>query len=220
LLGSTRVWVAGVFAAAFVLVGSSCGPSMQSIYEGNIRFEHCYRLDLDNSIAPSHRQACWNEWLTAYSYGQTRDRIEYARRRLRSIASGDADRPRLMLDIGYRPEERQFYLSAPTPTSAHAPPPSIVREEPRVGAANDAKEKSPDEVMPGDDCVLSCRAGRKQCARRCSPDAGDTADTGTKPKSPTSAPEPGTACECDEDYAACVRRCFEGDKLTPPGPKG
>lgn len=35
-----------------VLGASSCGPSVQSIYEGNVRFEHCYRLDLDTSDIP------------------------------------------------------------------------------------------------------------------------------------------------------------------------
>ena len=68
---------------------------MQSIYEGDVRFEHCYRLDLDLNIAPTHREACWKQWLTSYTYGQARDRIEYARRRVRAFASGDVTRPSL-----------------------------------------------------------------------------------------------------------------------------
>jgi hypothetical protein len=44
-------------------VSAGCGPSVQSIYEGDVRFEHCYRLDLELDVAPSHRQACWTSWL-------------------------------------------------------------------------------------------------------------------------------------------------------------
>jgi len=61
----------------------ACGPSVQSIHEGGVRFEHCYRLDLDEEVTPGHREACWKEWLASYTYGQSADRIDYARRRIR-----------------------------------------------------------------------------------------------------------------------------------------
>src|SRR5664279_5049259 len=72
---------------AFFLLcaGGACGPSVQSINEGNVRFEHCYRLDLEVDAAPTHREACWKEWLGLYTYGQPRDRIEYARKRARAF---------------------------------------------------------------------------------------------------------------------------------------
>src|SRR4051812_7439067 len=75
-----------------LLITGACGPSVQSIYEGNVRFEHCYRLDLEVDTAPTHRRACWSEWLNLYTYGQPRDRIEYARRRLHSFTNGDTAR--------------------------------------------------------------------------------------------------------------------------------
>src|SRR5688572_1518620 len=104
----------------------SCGPSVQSIYEGNVRFEHCYRLDLELEVATSHRQACWTTWLDRYTYGQSRDRLEYARRRVRAFAAGDANPPALKIGgADTEQETRQFYLVVPAPTSVHASPPPI-----------------------------------------------------------------------------------------------
>ena len=82
-----------VFLGPCAMLCAACGPSVQSIYEGNVRFEHCYRLDIDPHIAPTHREACWREWKQTYTYGQTRDRVEYAERRIRALAWGDDRRP-------------------------------------------------------------------------------------------------------------------------------
>src|SRR5690606_8301928 len=110
-LCATSLWVWG------------CGPSIQPIHEGGVRFEHCYRLDLDPKIAPGHRHACWKQWLEVYSYGQSRDRIEYSQRRLRDLEAGDTNPTRLNLDQQQARETRQFYMATPAPTSVHAPPP-------------------------------------------------------------------------------------------------
>lgn len=69
----------------------ACGPSFEAIAEGDLRFAHCDRLDLDSNIAPSHRLHCWREWRRVYTYGQTRDRVEYAQRRIAEVVSGDVD---------------------------------------------------------------------------------------------------------------------------------
>src|SRR5687768_4415792 len=50
---------AAVLAVVPLGLALACGPSVQSIHEGSVRFEHCYRLDLDLDIAPGHREACW-----------------------------------------------------------------------------------------------------------------------------------------------------------------
>jgi hypothetical protein len=88
-----------------------CGPSIQPIHEGGVRFEHCYRLDLDARIAPAHRHACWKQWLEVYSYGQSRDRLEYSQRRLRDLEAGDPHPPQLNLDQQEAREARQFYMA-------------------------------------------------------------------------------------------------------------
>jgi hypothetical protein len=185
-----------IVPAAALLLGpvlmASCGPSVQSIYEGDVRFEHCYRLDLELDVASTHRQACWTTWLDRYTYGQSRDRLEYARRRVRAFGTGDADRPVLRVGENQQQDSRQFYLVVPSPTSVHAPPPPIAT---RVNATPDPPAtlaKSSDPAAPGEDCASACHNSFNSCSQACDPAAK------------------GTACKsCDPDYKKCMARCFE-----------
>src|SRR5882724_428676 len=185
---------AGVVGLGVLLTSWACGPSVQSIYEGDVRFEHCYKLDLEVDTAPTHREACWKEWLSMYTYGEPRDRIEYARRRARSFAGGDLDCPKLDIGDSKKTEARQFYLVVPAPTSVHAPPPPIAtRWYGDAGAAPPAPlpELAP---APGDKCGNDCRETYATCAHPCDPDAGK--------------PDPGCKV-CDPDYKLCMKRCFQ-----------
>jgi hypothetical protein len=183
----------GLFSA------SACGPSQQSIYEGTVRFEHCYRLDLDLEIAPSHREACWQQWLAAYTYGQPRDRIEYARRRMRAFAVGDTTRPVLELQAQPRQEARQFYLVVPSATSVYSPPPPVAtrwavdNNRPPSDAGVDAEAGSTTAPVPGDACTSACAEKLTSCQSACEPDAATT----------------GKCAKCPADYKTCMRRCFE-----------
>ncbi len=192
-----RSWLSSAccaLAVAAALGGASCGPSMQSIYEGDVRFEHCYRLDLEQDVAVTHRQACWTTWLDRYTYGQSRDKLEYARRRVRAFAGGDADRPQLRLGANQQTQRdaRQFYLVVPAPTSVHAPPPPIAT---RVNAVEPAPSSAPSasaKVAPGEGCADECRAAFASCNQACDPAAKSA------------------ACKsCDPDYKKCMQRCFE-----------
>lgn len=170
---------------------ASCGPSVQSIYEGNVRFEHCYRLDLEDEVASSHRNACWSNWLNRYTYGQTRDKLEYARRRVRT---GDAARPSLNLQGDDKQEEsRQFYLVVPSPTSVHAPPPPIATRVNVAAQAPESPSAKPDgKAAPGQACAEACRGAFASCSEACDGDAKSA------------------ACQsCDPDYKKCMQRCFE-----------
>jgi hypothetical protein len=182
----------GAFGLAS-LSGLGCGPSVQSIYEGNVRFEHCYRLDLELDVATGHRQACWKTWLERYTYGQSRDRLEYARRRVRAFAAGDTNPP--VLNIGGadpEQESRQFYLVVPAPTSVHASPPPIATRVNLPGEAPTPSAKSTAKPTPGEDCSAACRGGFSSCSDACESDAKST------------------ACKsCDPDYKKCMQRCFE-----------
>lgn len=172
----------------------SCGPSVQSIYEGSVRFEHCYRLDLEQDVATSHRQACWTAWIERYTYGQSRDRQEYARRRVRAFASGDADRPVLRVgETQAQRDTRQFYLVVPAPTSVHAsPPPIATRTNAVVEAPRPEASAASTTVAPADTCSAECRAAFSSCNQACDPAAK------------------GAACKsCDPDYKKCMQRCFE-----------
>jgi hypothetical protein len=63
----------------------ACGASIQSVYESNVRFEHCMALDAEPGVKAAIRRACWTEWLTFYTYGQTRDRVIHAQRRSQQL---------------------------------------------------------------------------------------------------------------------------------------
>jgi len=212
-------------AAGAVLFGmlAACGPSLQSIHEGSVRFEHCYRLDLDPKIAPTHRHACWQQWLEVYSYGQSRDRIEHAHARLRDLEAGDPNPPALNLEHEAR-EARQFYMSTPGPTNVHASPPPVA--------------PAPAAPTPLEACVATCQDARQACDTRCagappSEPSSDAVERKTqpaadpKPAEPAKKPSPKAAatpaaaadqsseesteseCNCEQDYKTCGMRCFE-----------
>ncbi|MGC4090608.1 MAG: hypothetical protein QM756_22600 [Polyangiaceae bacterium] len=168
---------------------------MQSIYEGDVRFEHCYRLDLDLNIAPSHREACWKQWLTSYTYGQPRDRIEYARRRVRAFASGDVTRPSLdAANAAAAAERRQFYLVVPEPMSPHASPPALATVVPSASSAPPPAAAPEPARAPASRCTAACDSSWRSCESACAPDGGASE----------------TACKsCEPDYKRCMKRCFD-----------
>ncbi len=173
---------------------AACGPSVQSIYEGNVRFEHCYRLDLLVDTAPTHREACWKEWLGMYTYGQPRDRIEYARRRAHAFANGDVDRPTLDTADTHKTEARQFYLVLPAPTSVHAPPPPVATRWYADAGNAPTAPTAPPASAPEDECGNACRETFLGCSEPCAGDAG----------------KPSGACKaCDPSYKSCMKHCFQ-----------
>lgn len=182
--------------AARLLV--ACGPSMQSIYDGNVRFEHCYRLDLDTNISPTHRRACWAEWKRSYTYGQSGDRIDYATRRLGALASGDASRPLLALDAGSTASVAA--AESPLPANLHVSPPPTVK--PVSPASRDAGAEPRDAEPPRPpeaECTRACQADWAECGAPCRVTGeGDAAKS------------PSKSCKaCDADYKKCMRRCLK-----------
>ncbi len=71
---------------SLVALTAGCGPSFQVIYEGNSRFEHCYALEESRQRTTSEKIDCWRDWSERYTYGQTRDRIQYATERYVTLA--------------------------------------------------------------------------------------------------------------------------------------
>jgi hypothetical protein len=182
------VWI----AAIGLLAAGGCGPSMQSIYEGDVRFEHCYRLDLDREIAPSHRHACWAQWVQTYSYGQSRDKIEYAKRRLRYLESGETSPPELNVvstaqGTDFAPD------SSPEQVNLHAPPPSVAPKSPEQQSATTLVPTSP-AGLPGQACAVECARVFRDCLAPC---AG------------TAAEAPSRCLGCEEDYGRCMQRCYQ-----------
>ncbi|HEY3495545.1 MAG TPA: hypothetical protein VGK73_12700 [Polyangiaceae bacterium] len=176
------------------------------MHEGTIRFEHCYRLDLETSATVTQRRACWELWLESYTYGQSRDRIEYARRRLNAIADESQRPPELRLEGDRPPEQRQFYLVVPSPTSVHATPPPVatVYRPLATDAADAGSDAAPENAKtpPAEGCAASCRSAWQSCETGCSADAGP-------PKPAAGGKEKPAACACKDDYSKCMRGCFD-----------
>jgi hypothetical protein len=195
-------WLFGfAFGTAF-----ACGPSLQTVHEGTVRFEHCNRLDLDERVAKSECSRCWQTWLKSHSYGQPRDRIDYARRRTRALANGNDSRP--TLKFGERsPEERQFYLVVPGPTSVHAPPPPIAT----VWKADaGALAKTDGDLPPAESCADACRSTWQDCSGKCGNGSAAKGTNGNGARKSATGSQTANACtQCGSDYSACMKRCFE-----------
>ncbi|HEX3596320.1 MAG TPA: hypothetical protein VHU80_14520 [Polyangiaceae bacterium] len=197
--------IAFVGPASLFAAGLGCGPGLEAMHESTLRFEHCYRLDMDMSIAPPHREPCWRDWTETYAGGQPLDRIEYARRRISQLESGDTR----LLGIGEaaRSETRVFEelsssppqapIAAPAPTSAHEPPPKTVQVTKDGPAAKD--------VAPSDSAKASSLRPGEACSARC---AATLDDCNSRPEHACNRKQ--TDCvACDEEYRGCMRRCFE-----------
>jgi hypothetical protein len=177
------------FGGLAVGAAVSCGPGLEAVHESNLRFEHCYRLDMDPRIAPGHREYCWRDWNQTYAGDQPLDRIEYARRRIVALESGDSrlvmvrqqtfGGARVFEEVGaVSPNER---MAAPAPTSAHAPPPKTEPAPPSLAPAG---------PKPGDACAVECTNTFTECMRPC-----DAAKA---------------TCErCNLEFRGCMRRCYE-----------
>jgi hypothetical protein len=196
------------------LIGTTlcgCSPTYQSLYDGDVRFEHCYRVDEERQVAITEKVQCWHDWTQRYRHGQSRDRIEYARARERTLAqamaAGQQTAPHGA--AGAPP------CALPQPTSAFAPPPLTMTpasaavggnatptasRAAREGTAGDAgshvdgafgaageTSAAPVEA-PGANCAGGCGKAWSSCKQQCK----------------------GTPCRsgCDEQYRGCMRACF------------
>lgn len=221
LVGRSRAALlacAGLAAAGVVGVVAGCGPSFQAVYEGDVRFEHCYALD-QTAVSPDAKKDCWREWLHGFTYGQSRDRIEYAAARFSEL-SLDPTLP--SVDTGTRPARRSRSNAAPMPTSAFAPPPNVAGDgssspqppspppssgqspqsasapalgvAPTVGAGGAPRAVPVAARAPGEECANACADRWNGCRRGCTDGACDA---------------------CDRAYRTCVPGCFT-DLRHPP----
>jgi hypothetical protein len=114
-------------AAAAAVASTACGPSFQAIYEGNVHFEHCYALEESPARPIRDKADCWRDWSEHYTYGQTRDRIQYAIARYVALSQAQnvpTDEALMMAAPGMTP--RLTTITAPAPTSAFEPPPKVL----------------------------------------------------------------------------------------------
>jgi hypothetical protein len=177
-LDGLRASAALALALASAVALQGCGPSFEAIQEGDLRFAHCDRLDLDTHIAPSHRLHCWREWRRVYTYGQTRDRVDYAQRRIAEVASGDPDPP---FELPTGQAQRSDAISPASPNPVHSSPPAIVPVPSTEALARDAERS-----VPG--CRSQCESSHVACAPGC-----ETQPTGCK--------------DCESSLETCLSNC-------------
>jgi hypothetical protein len=177
----------------------ACGPSYQALYEGDARFEHCYALEENGAAGMPQKSECWRDWTSRYTYGQTRDRIEYAAARLRALQLAPVaptDEAMMQAAPG---EGRASSIDAPAPTSAFEPPPNTLAPDAGMvqrsalpvgfidaGAELVTEEKSADP--PGTACGTGCDATWSRCKTTCDGKAKCDA--------------------CVRTYKRCMRNCF------------
>lgn len=107
---------------AIVAVVGACGPSFQTIYENDARFEHCYALDDSATATLDQKAKCWKDWKEHHTFGQTRDRVEYAQSRSIALSSTELPTDEAMMHAAPGEVGEHQQLTAPTPTNAFAPP--------------------------------------------------------------------------------------------------
>jgi len=184
------------------------------IYEGNVRFEHCYRLDMDPTIAPSHRRACWQDWLGRHTYAQSGDRLSHARQRLNELDRGDQATLTLVIDAG--PQVQLAAQGVPMPSSIHAAPPPKAIEAPPAPSQLPSSLPKVATVPPEAECSDGCRAGWNECSSGCENQERPTSGERASSKAPMGVSVPTSqknikdACNnCRKTFKACMHRCFK-----------
>ena len=187
-------------------LASACGPSFEVLAEGDLRFVHCDRLDLDPKIAPSHRLHCWREWRRMYTYGQTRDRVEYAQRRIAEVVSGDPNPP-FQLPNGevtsprHAVRPRLDAVGVP-PAAAAAGVPAAAAAAASVSAASSVTAatsavRSAPATGPLSPEELACRARCEEANAACAPGC-ETRPTGCK--------------RCERPLETCLGDCQDNPR--------
>lgn len=173
-------------AAFLVLVVSSCGASYQSLYEGEVLFEHCYRLDENPHVPQRQRLQCWRNWSREHGHSQPRDRVEYALQRQRELTPYSPSTQDVSADS--QPTElANAPVRAPEPTSAFTAPPSL-----HTNQQTDTKpSRSLASVPPAQSCVQTCQTGWDTCAKAC----GNIQTSECRDA-------------CDQAYRVCGNLCF------------
>jgi hypothetical protein len=182
-----RLAALGLSLGGVVCGVAGCGPSFEAIQEGDLRFAHCDRLDLDRNISASHRLHCWREWRRVYTYGQTRDRVEYAQRRIAEVVSGDGDPP---FELPTNTSPRPDALGPSEPSPLNSPPPAVV---PMADDTGVAPPGGPIATSDGPACVARCEAARAVCTPGCE------------------ARQRGCG-ECDSSFDTCLGDCKSSQK--------
>jgi hypothetical protein len=210
LASAPHLWrFAGLGFACVVL--HACSPAYQSVYEGDVRFEHCYRVDEERQTPINDKLQCWRDWSRRYPYGQSRDRIGYALAReqtlAQAMAAGEQAAPRGAVGAPQK--------ASPQPTTPYAPPPQTMTPgtAPAEGSPNErAHATAAGAADGGTNGQGSLLAASTQAAGTLLADAPGASCAGACGKTWVGCKQPckGAACRstCDDHYRACMRACY------------
>lgn len=163
---------------------AACGPSFQTIYENDARFEHCYALE-EGSASLTEKANCWNDWKKHHTLGQTRDCVDYATSRYVALNSNALPTDEGMMQAAPGEVGERTQNTAPAPTNPFAPPEAMANEDagsrtqqqtPPIPVASTVATQEPTSDAPvrppgaacTDDCAHtwdSCKRGRE--TKRC-----------------------------------------------------
>jgi hypothetical protein len=184
---------------ALLVLLCACGPRFQAIYEGDQRFEHCYALDDNPNAVMQAKATCWRDWLRNYTYGQTRDRVEYAAVRQRTLSRAELPTDEAMMEAAPGEARMTPGVSAPAPTSAFAPPPKTLADAP------DAGPKPSGPPAPAPSVVFVGPAA----ASAAPPPAAECQDDCTRTWQTCKKPDDKKPDTCTPAYKACMKTCFK-----------
>ena len=158
-----------LFSAMLAGTSLACGASYQSVYEGDVHFERCYKLDSEANLESSRKLACWSRWIEHHTGGQTRDRVEYASGRERALRSGDNRAAGPVFNTSERVAGLTSTSSsgpavmAPLPMTAfESPPITMPAPPPSAPVSADPPGLSPTQL-----CVRDCGQTFTGCATAC-----------------------------------------------------
>jgi hypothetical protein len=159
-----RAWMFVTLAVTPAVTGLlACGPSFQAVYECDVHFEHCYALD-ESGASVDQKKECWRDWLHGYTYGQSRDRVEYGGTRYSELSLDPT------LPSEDQPSARAKHIvAAPVPTNAFAPPPMM------AGAV-----VASDAHAPASECSDGCAQRWTSCRSTCKQSGCDACDQAYK----------------------------------------
>jgi hypothetical protein len=174
-----------VLVSAVPALITGCGASYERLYEGDVRFEHCYRLDVEPNVAANQRRGCWANWARYHTDGQPRNRVEYALARERALLGGDARAvgPNLTTSaVSASAAAVQVPLlpatgavACPIPNTPFEPPPATLPKAkamngPSVPAAPGPSASAAPQLTPHQECVRDCGDTFTRCATACTQD--------------------------------------------------
>ena len=122
-----------------------------------------------------------------YTYGQTRDRVEYAQRRIAEVVSGDTEPP-FQLPSGADTVARHTPELPPEKGQAAVLPPPAVVPAPGTAASSDAALA----VNAANGALVACQSRCEAASASCLPGC-ETRPTGCKP--------------CETPLDVCLRDC-------------